>query len=414
MSILTLISLLFLLTAICGAINLKYLKLPMTIGIMIAAFIFSIILFISDYFLSFVSGYSFAQKIISQINFPTLLLNGALAFLLFAGSLQISLHELWKARYNIASLTIIGTLLSILFLGLVFWVLFYLFSIPISLLWCLTLGAIIAPTDPVSVISMFGRLGLSKRLQAIFAGESLFNDGIALIAFTTFLSVIIHQKTPSTTSLFLISIKEIVGSGLLGIITATIIIFIIRRLSHNEITILFSLALAAGTFSIASDLNMSGPIAVVACGLLIGNHLQKQPAEKSDSVIYCWHVIDEILNTMLFLIIGLQVIIIPFSYHILVITFLAFPFLAITRFIALSLSGFVLLYQDSNPKGLISILTWGGLRGGISLAIALSLPNIFPKNEILLICYGCVVLTVLIQGLTMEYVVNYFYRKEIN
>lgn len=414
MSILTLISLLFLLTAICGAINLKYLKLPMTIGIMIAAFIFSIILFISDYFLSFVSGYSFAQKIISQINFPTLLLNGALAFLLFAGSLQISLHELWKARYNIASLTIIGTLLSILFLGLVFWVLFYLFSIPISLLWCLTLGAIIAPTDPVSVISMFGRLGLSKRLQAIFAGESLFNDGIALIAFTTFLSVIIHQKTPSTTSLFLISIKEIVGSGLLGIITATIIIFIIRRLSHNEITILFSLALAAGTFSIASDLNMSGPIAVVACGLLIGNHLQKQPAEKSDSVIYCWHVIDEILNTMLFLIIGLQIIIIPFSYHILVITFLAFPFLAITRFIALSLSGFVLLYQDSNPKGLISILTWGGLRGGISLAIALSLPNIFPKNEILLICYGCVVLTVLIQGLTMEYVVNYFYRKKIN
>lgn len=412
MSILTLISLLFFLTAICGALNLKYFKLPMTIGIMVAAFIFSLVLFLFDYFLSFFSGYSFAQHLLVQLNFPTLLLNGALAFLLFAGSLQISLQELWKAKYNIASLTIIGTLLSILFLGLIFWCLFTLFTIPVSFLWCLILGAIIAPTDPVSVINMFGRLGLSKHLQAIFAGESLFNDGIALIAFTTLLSVVIHQQTPTATGLLITFLKEVIGSGILGILTALGMIFIIKRLNHNEITILFSLALAAGTFAIASDLHMSGPIAVVASGLLIGNHLQKQPEEHSKNVIYCWHIIDEILNTLLFLIIGLQIMIIPLNYYILLIGLIAFPFLAIARFMALSLSGFVLLYQDSNPKGLISILTWGGLRGGISLAIALSLPNLFPKNEILLICYCCVVLTVLIQGLTMEYVVKYFYKQK--
>ncbi|MDI2090223.1 cation:proton antiporter [Commensalibacter oyaizuii] len=411
MDLLTLISLLFLLTAIAGAINHKFLHLPITIGIMIMAFVFSLVLFISDYSISFFSGYSFAQNILSGLNFPTLLLNGVLAFLLFAGSLHIHLDELWKAKYNVASLAILGTLICIFTLGIVFWGLFSLFSLPISFIWCLVLGSILAPTDPVAIINMLGRLGLPFRMQAIFAGESLFNDGIALMAFTTLIAIATSNHTPNAGGLLLVFIQEVFGSGILGAVTAYIVISIIKRMNHDEVIILFSLALAAGTFSMANHFHMSGPIAVVVSGLLMGNYLQKRPTKKDhDTITGFWHVIDELLNTLLFLLIGLEIMVIPFHYKTLIISLLCIPFLILCRFIAIGISGSVLLYKDSNPKGLISILTWGGLRGGISLAIALSLPDIFPKNEILVITYVCVIFTVVVQGLTMERLINHFYK----
>lgn len=411
MDILTLISCLFLLTAISSAINHKFLHLPMTIGIMIMAFIFSLVLFISDYSISFFSGYHFAKDILSDLDFPKLLLNGALAFLLFAGSLHIKLAELWKAKYNVASLAILGTLICIFTLGSVFWLLFYLAPISIPFIWCLILGSILAPTDPVAIINMLGRLGLPDRLQAIFAGESLFNDGIALLAFSTLIAIATSGNHPNFSELSLVFIQEIFGSGILGAITALVTIAIIKRINHDEIMILFSLALAAGTFALAGHLHMSGPIAVVISGLLMGDYLQKRPnKEDHDTVTGFWNIIDEILNTSLFLLIGLEIMIIPFHPQTLLISLLCIPFLILSRFIAIGISGAVLLYKDSNRRGLISILTWGGLRGGISLAIALSLPDGELKSDILIITYVCVIFTIIVQGLTMERVINYFYK----
>lgn len=411
MDILTIVSCLFVLTAISSTINHKFLKLPMTIGIMIMAFVFSLLLFVCDYSITFFSGYHFAKDLLADMDFPKLLLNGALAFLLFAGSLHIKLDELWKAKYNVASLAIFGTLICIFTLGTVFWVLFSLFSLYIPFVWCLVLGAILAPTDPVAIINMLGRLGLPHRMQAIFAGESLFNDGIALIAFTTLIAIATSGHSSSAMSLSFAFIQEVFGSGILGALTAFITIAVIKRINNDDIIILYSLALAAGTFSLAEHFHMSGPIAVVVSGLLMGDYLQKRPSKDDhDTVTGFWHVIDEVLNTLLFLLIGLEIMVIPFHYQTILISLACIPFLIICRFIAVGISGSALLYKDSNPKGLISILTWGGLRGGISLAIALSLPNVFPKSEILVVTYICVIFTVIVQGLTMEKLINYFYK----
>ncbi|HHL42340.1 MAG TPA: sodium:proton antiporter [Hellea balneolensis] len=409
------------LSAVFGWINHAFLKLPHTIGLLIMALVASFVLLGLEFALPNLGLTETVKSAISQIDFNQTVMNGMLAFLLFAGALHVDMAFLKSRRWAIGIMATIGVLISTAIIGLGFFALTKVLGLEVPFIWALVFGALISPTDPVAVLSILKTVNMPQQLEAKIAGESLFNDGVGVVVFTIILAIALGtgHGTQSigvrdVAELFLV---EAVGGAILGFIAGWIAYKMMAMIDEHAIEILITLGVVAGTYALAGRIeilghHLSGPISVVVAGLLIGNKgAEFAMSEKTRTYLFgFWEMIDEILNSVLFLLIGLEILILSDQLNLvtaLTLVAMTIPLVLFARFIAVLIPMKFLGIFKSFTKGAIPVLTWGGVRGGISVALALSLPDsVTFKPIILSATYGVVVFSIIVQGLTVKTVVR--------
>jgi monovalent cation:H+ antiporter, CPA1 family len=399
------LTILICLVALFSYVNHRLLKLPMTIGLMAVALVFSLILLVLGKLGFGVEAE--AQRFIGAIDFNEALMHGMLGFLLFAGALHVKLDELLDLKWVIGTLAVIGTILSSLLIGGLSYVVFALVGLPLPFLYCLLFGALISPTDPIAVMGVLRQARLPKALGMKIVGESLFNDGVGVVIFLVVLNLV-PKETVQVTDVLVLFAEEALGGTALGLALGYIAYRMLRSVDNYQVEILITLALVMGSFGLADLLHTSGPIAVVVAGLLIGNHgrqwaMSETTREHLDNF---WELLDELLNAVLFVLIGLEVLVLSFQQPYLIAGLVAIPLVLAARWITvvLQVKGFSFV-REFNEKT-IRILTWGGLRGGISVALALSLPPGSSRDALVTITYAVVVFSILVQGLTINRVLG--------
>ena len=397
------------LAAIIGYINHRFLHLPRTIGLVLIAMAASLIALGID---ALIPGWGVGpgfRAVLVDIDFSDTLMQGMLGFLLFAGALHVDLGHLAKRGWAIAALATGGLLVSTGIVGVGIWFVFNLTGLNIPLIYCLLFGALISPTDPVAVLGILKTVKVPASLEAKIAGESLFNDGVGVVIFVILLAMATSGGIALTlgdiTFLFL---RDALGGAALGLAAGAVAFWALRSIDEYNLEVIITLALVTVTYEVAHMLHTSGPIAVVVSGLLIGNHGTRLAMSETTRahLTNFWTLIDEILNAVLFLLIGLEVIIISTTPGLMWVSLIAIPLVLGARFVAVAVPiGVFGLFRDFT-KGAIPVLTWGGLRGGISVALALSLPNGDEKDAIVTVCYTVVVFSILVKGLTIGILVQ--------
>jgi len=395
------------LAAIFSYLNYRYIKLPTTIGVMLIALIISAVLIIAGK-LGFEGLFLHAESILRGIDFHQTLMNGMLSFLLFAGALHVNLHDLAKQKWLVFSLATFGVVVSTFLVGGLSWLVFSAFAIDVPYIYCLLFGALISPTDPIAVMGILKKAGAPKSLEIKIAGESLFNDGVGVVIFIVLLGIAAGGTEPTAVSVTMFFVQEAIGGIIFGFLIGYGAFVMLRTVDNYQIEIMLTLALVMGGYALAHALHMSGPIAMVVAGLLIGNH-GRQHAMSSATQMRLdnfWELIDEILNAILFVIIGLEVLVLSFKLEYFLVALAIIPLVLGVRFISVAFPIKILSRLRSFSPRVIEIMTWGGLRGGISIALALSLPLGTEREIILTITYLVVAFSILVQGLTVSQVVK--------
>jgi CPA1 family monovalent cation:H+ antiporter len=406
MELFNIMAILITLSALFGYLNYRFIKLPTIIGLMLISMLMSIFLVVLGNLGLGVEKYW--MPVVQSIDFNKTLMVGMLSFLLFAGALQVDIGELLRQKWEVIVYATVGVFISTALVGALSYCILGWLGLKMQLIYCLLFGALISPTDPIAVLGMLRNAAAPKSLEVQIAGESLFNDGIGVVLFAVLLEMATGHHTtyiPDAISLFA---TETIGGAIFGLVIGWIAYGILKSIDNYQIEILVTLSLVTGGYALASAINISGPIAIVVAGLLIGNHGRKLAMSEvtRNNLDMFWELIDVILNSVLFVLMGLELLVLQLSLTHVLAAVAAIFIVLLSRFVSIGTPMRLLAFRKKFSLSTLIIMTWGGLRGGIAVALALSLPVGYERNIIIAITYGVVVFSVLVQGLTFKSLIN--------
>jgi CPA1 family monovalent cation:H+ antiporter len=402
---------LLVLAALLSYLNQRLLGLPTTIGVMATALAFSLVLAVLDAFGLAGSLHAREQALIGAIDFSELLMQGMLSLLLFAGALHVDVKSLHDYRWQVAALAFVGTAVSTVVVGAALWAVLGLVGVGMPLIHCLLFGALISPTDPIAVIGILKSAGAPRNLEVVIAGESLFNDGVGVVIFALILGMATEGSMPTFGHAATLLLQQAGGGLLFGAALGWGTSWLLRSIDHYRVEVLLTLAAVVGGYALANHLHVSGPLAMVVVGLIVGNAGRTGALSEATRhhVDLFWELLDDILNAVLFVLVGMEVIVIqlPVRAELSLVAGLAAIAIALAaRWLTVGLPVLVFRRAFRLPSGAAGVLTWGGLRGGISIALALSVPAGPWRETLIALTYAVVAFSILVQGLTFRRLVR--------
>lgn len=405
-------SVLIVLSALFAYINVKFLKLPITIGLMLITIVFTIIVVAIGQFDDTLLLRE--KELISQIDFETVLLQIMLSFLLFAGALHTNFNQLKIQRWPVLVFATLGVLVSTFLVGILTYYLLQILGLDVAFLYCLLFGALISPTDPIAVLGILKKAGAPKKLETKIVGESLFNDGVGVVVFLTIFAIAAKPDAAiefgEIATLFG---KEVLGGIGLGLILGYITYKLLKSIDDYEVEVIITIATVMGGSLLAHHWHLSAPLAMVTAGLIVGNDTVRQSSMSAITETYVdkfWELIDVLLNTVLFVMIGMEMLVLTFRFDYILAGLIAVPLVLLSRYMSLWLPIKFFDKKLQFVKHTNLIMTWGGLRGGISIALALSLTPDMHRELFLVITYIIVVFSIIGQGLTVEPIIKRLFK----
>ncbi len=396
-------SILIILASFFAYLNLRFLKLPSSIGIMFMAMVVSIIIRFSGNYI-FPEATKHLLELMREFDFTEVLMGAMLNFLLFAGAIHVNFADLRKQRLPVMTFSTISVILSTFIVGVLVYYVAQMLHIQLDFIYCLLFGALISPTDPIAVLGILKKANVPKSLETKIAGESLFNDGVAVVLFAVLLQLAQDPDvTMSFGSIMWLLTKEAGGGLLLGLVLGVTASNAIKNIDDYIVSVLITLSVVMGGYLIAHAIHISGPLTMVAAGLIIGNYGKKvaMSAETKDYLTKFWELIDEILNAILFLYIGFELLLLKDIENYWVISVIAIGIVLFARFVSIWIPSMIVPFKPRLTKGSLIILVWGGLRGGVSIALVLAINNPAYRDLLLEMTYFVVVFSIMVQGLTV-------------